>query len=195
MILNRSRLIALVALSTVPAASFAQFAGALPPPEPFKIGFYSIDEELALKHLSFLAGPECEGRGTGQPGYMVAARYVAAQFKAMGLEPIGDNGTYFQDVPYSRTSVDPAGTYLTGPSLSVKLGQGMSLSGANGDFVLEGADVVFINMKSSSDVIPDELDVDGKVVVLTVDGELMSMAGIVRISNKVAEEPPDDSSS
>ena len=45
--------------------------------------------------LGTLASPEFEGRGTGQPGYEKAANYVAAHFKALGLEARGENGSYF----------------------------------------------------------------------------------------------------
>ncbi len=44
------------------------------------------------EHVAFLAAPEREGRGIGTQGLQAAADYVAAQFKAMGLEPGGTNG-------------------------------------------------------------------------------------------------------
>ena len=49
-----------------------------------------------------LAGPKFEGRGTGQPGYTKAAHWVAGKLAEFGLEPIGDNGTYFQMLPMKR---------------------------------------------------------------------------------------------
>src|SRR5580693_604667 len=49
-------------------------------------------------HMSFLADDLLEGRGTGTRGYQLAANYVRAQFEQLGLEPAGDNGTYFQQV-------------------------------------------------------------------------------------------------
>ncbi len=50
-------------------------------------------------HVRFLADDLLEGRGTGTRGHEIAARYVAAQFAALGLEPAGDGGTFFQSVP------------------------------------------------------------------------------------------------
>ena len=41
--------------------------------------------------------PARAGRYTGSAGYNDAARYVADQFKSIGLEPLGSNGTYFQN--------------------------------------------------------------------------------------------------
>ncbi len=51
-----------------------------------------------------------EGRETGTRGHVHATDYIAAQVKALGLMPMGDNGTYFQNVPVIRRSLDPAST-------------------------------------------------------------------------------------
>jgi Zn-dependent M28 family amino/carboxypeptidase len=40
-----------------------------------------------------------EGRGPGTRGAELAAEYIATQFALSGVEPAGDNGTYFQSVP------------------------------------------------------------------------------------------------
>jgi Zn-dependent M28 family amino/carboxypeptidase len=50
-------------------------------------------------HERFLADDLLEGRGTGTRGAELAARYIASQFMALGLEPAGDSGTYFHQVP------------------------------------------------------------------------------------------------
>jgi hypothetical protein len=47
-------------------------------------------------HVAFLASPELAGRGLGSPGLEQAAQYVAGRFKAYGLMPGGDAGTYVQ---------------------------------------------------------------------------------------------------
>jgi len=91
-------LVALGLASAVPA--LAQYPGSTPPPADVKRGFDRITIEDAKRHLNYLAGPECAGRGTGQPGFQKAADYVAARFKEYGLKPVGDNGTYFQHVPF-----------------------------------------------------------------------------------------------
>jgi hypothetical protein len=49
--------------------------------------------------LSVLAADSLEGRGTASRGGEKAARFIAAEFKAAGLEPAGDSGTYLQAVP------------------------------------------------------------------------------------------------
>lgn len=53
--------------------------------------------------LSVLAHDSLEGRGTGSRGGAKAARFIADEFKAAGLEPAGDSG-YFQRVPLVMTA-------------------------------------------------------------------------------------------
>ena len=49
--------------------------------------------------VAFLAADAREGRATGSVGFDQAADYVATRFKNLGLEPAGENGTYFQRLP------------------------------------------------------------------------------------------------
>src|SRR5947208_11020435 len=49
-------------------------------------------------HLKYLADDLLEGRAPGTRGGMLAAKYIAAQFEAFGLEPAGPDGSYFQPV-------------------------------------------------------------------------------------------------
>ncbi len=50
-----------------------------------------------------LSSPEMEGRGTGQAGGDKAANWIADRFKALGLKPLGDKGTYLQKVDFKET--------------------------------------------------------------------------------------------
>jgi hypothetical protein len=60
-----------------------------------------------------LSGDSMEGRDTGSAAYQRAAEYVAARFKAAGLQPAGENGSYFQAVPMHEVAVMPEGTSFT----------------------------------------------------------------------------------
>jgi hypothetical protein len=57
--------------------------------------------------MLFLADDLLEGRAPGTRGYDLAARYVAAQFEALGLEPAGSEGSYYQPVPLRRIRLIP----------------------------------------------------------------------------------------
>lgn len=64
-------------------------------------------------HVRFLADDLLEGRDTYGMGIQIAARYLASQFEQFGLEPAGDDGTYFQHVPFVATMVDVERSSLT----------------------------------------------------------------------------------
>jgi peptidase M28-like protein len=55
-----------------------------------------------------LSNDSMEGRDTGSPAYLRAAKLVAAKFAAAGLKPAGENGTWFQNVPMHEVRVERA---------------------------------------------------------------------------------------
>src|SRR3954469_25007172 len=57
-----------------------------------------------------LASDTFEGRGPGTPGEAKTIAYLAEQFRLLGLEPAGPNGSWFQTVPLLRTQLDKAGS-------------------------------------------------------------------------------------
>jgi hypothetical protein len=68
---------------------------------------------------SALAAPAMEGRGTGTPGGERAAKYIADRFAAVGLKPLGDNGTYLQAVPFRSTELLPETAVTAGANTLV----------------------------------------------------------------------------
>lgn len=73
----------------------------------------SIRPEAIRAGIRFLSDDALEGRGTGTRGYDIAAKYMASQFESLGLQPAGDNGTYFQAVPLRSSRPDETKTVLT----------------------------------------------------------------------------------
>jgi len=65
-----------------------------------------ISSDLLYQHLSILASDEMEGRNTGSVGIDMAADYLAQQYAKLGLVAPGENGTYFQTVPFMGTKVN-----------------------------------------------------------------------------------------
>src|SRR5215210_6655336 len=87
----------------------AVFVGGPVLAQPEGPGAAAMDQALAAirphairAHMGFLADDLLEGRRTATRGYDLAARYVTAQFEALGLEPAGAGGSYFQPVPMVR---------------------------------------------------------------------------------------------
>src|SRR5258707_950006 len=64
--------------------------------------------ESDLRHrLYLIADDSLMGRESGSEGDFKTADYIASEFKRLGLEPAGENGSYFQAVPFWKAAVDP----------------------------------------------------------------------------------------
>jgi aminopeptidase YwaD len=93
------RLLLALSISAVPFIAPAGRAetpppAAAPPALPFRAG--AIRDEIR-----YLASDALEGRGSGSPGSRKAAAFVAARFRAAGLQPLGAHGSYFQPFPFT----------------------------------------------------------------------------------------------
>jgi hypothetical protein len=73
----------------------------------------AIRPDAIRADMRFLSDDLLEGRGTGTRGHQLAAKYMATQFEQMGLQPMGDGGTYFQNVPFRSARPDAEKTTLT----------------------------------------------------------------------------------
>jgi hypothetical protein len=123
--------------------------------------------------MRFLSDDALEGRGTGSRGYDVAAKFMASQFESLGLQPAGDSGSYFQNVPLRLAKPDEAKTTL----VLTRSGKDETLTFrkdyiSHGDFVLPEtsveAPVVFVGDGVTA---PDQnyddykgIDAKGKIV-------------------------------
>ena len=74
-----------------------------------RTGATSADiSEADLRHRLFLiADDSMMGRETGSEGAYKTTDYIASEFRRLGLEPAGENGTYFQTVPFWRAAIGP----------------------------------------------------------------------------------------
>lgn len=59
-----------------------------------------INEKDLRTRLYIFADDSMAGRAAGTLGNQKGTDYIAAEVKRLGLEPAGDNGTYFQSLPY-----------------------------------------------------------------------------------------------
>src|SRR4051794_35729820 len=70
-----------------------------------------IDPQAYLQHIKYLSSDELEGRGDGAPGLEKAADYIEKHLRSSGLEPAGDNGTFFQTFQLvTGISLEPGNT-------------------------------------------------------------------------------------
>jgi Zn-dependent M28 family amino/carboxypeptidase len=125
-------------------------------------------------HVRFLSSDLLEGRGVGTRGGRLTAEYLAAQLGSMGVEPAGDNGTYFQTVPMLGVTTQPGSELqasANGKRISfVYRDEWVGVTHRQREAVQFDAEAVFVG---HGIVAPNEnwndykgVDVKGKVVVL-----------------------------
>jgi Zn-dependent M28 family amino/carboxypeptidase len=99
-------------------------------------------------HIRFLASDLLEGRGPGTRGDRLAQEYIAAQYEALGLRPMGDDGTWFQNFGLVGIDGHPETLQAQGARGTLTLRyreEFMAVSGAQRrDSTLRGAEIVFV---------------------------------------------------
>ncbi|MCH8536683.1 MAG: M28 family metallopeptidase [Alkalimonas sp.] len=91
-----------VILCSCLCASSVQLLVAATQPEPSRVA----------GHLQFLADDLLQGRETGSHGHQVAARYVASQLQAYGLQALPAYPDFWQQVPLRQASLHQANHQL-----------------------------------------------------------------------------------
>ena len=91
-------------MKTIHRFALALLAGAAALPGHASAQEFSGDRIRA--DISFLADDLLEGREAGERGYDLAALYVAKRFQTLGLKPGGENGSYYQNVPFVLVDKD-----------------------------------------------------------------------------------------
>jgi len=120
-----------------------------------------------LQHrLEIIADDSMMGRESGSEGDFKTAEYVAAEFRRLGLEPAGENGTYFQTVPFWTTAADP-GSQLQVSGTMLKFGRDfLPGSPVAAPRQLADAEVVYGGALGSDALIGGDQAAD-RIVVLT----------------------------
>ena len=92
------------------------FSVVTPVPAEYAAGFSSITESESEQILRHLVEGDMAGRGTGQEGFLNAAKWFASQLEANGFQPGGENGSWFQNVPFIKLLVhaDACGVKVNG---------------------------------------------------------------------------------
>lgn len=92
-----------------------------------------ITPERMRARIAHLASDEMRGRDTPSPELNRAAEWVAAEYRRMGLEPAGENGTFFQWWPFPlRRAGAEASFAVRGSAGSTSFVAGRDFFGAGG---------------------------------------------------------------
>ena len=111
-----ARLAALLLFATLAAcqreADTAEPSLSVSAPPPAAAAPLTADEQRIAADVNALADDRMEGRETGTRGYDLAAEYAAKRFREIGLQPAGDDGTFFQRVPLLKATREAEGAAL-----------------------------------------------------------------------------------
>ncbi|GAB3641799.1 M20/M25/M40 family metallo-hydrolase [Spirosoma arcticum] len=163
----------LVAVTIAAASAQAQpRASRKAPPRPNAAPTTSISSlpEFAISraevesHTRFLASDELQGRRTGEPGNQIAARYIAEQFRMLGLKPAGDAGGYLQSIGFERVKAAGSATMILGKD-TLRLGKELAvMTGSPADV---SGEVVYVGYGlTDGDDGYKGRDVKGRIVIV-----------------------------
>ena len=83
--------------------------------ETLRQKFESITLEEVKAYTSVMISPEFEGRLSGSAGFWKTANWIADSLKSWGIQPAGDNGSFFQVFPNPYTWItNPGRLSITG---------------------------------------------------------------------------------
>jgi len=132
----------LIALSLIETA-FAED----PEAERLKPALDAITPDGLLAHIKTLASDEFEGRAPGSKGEELSIKYIADQFKAIGLSPGNPDGTYFQEVPLAGIKSAPTASFMVGDqttTLNFPDDYVASSARLQDDIKVDNSDIVFV---------------------------------------------------
>ena len=72
----------------------------------------SISETDIRRRIETLSADDMEGRAPSTPGGRKASQYIADEMAAAGLVPMGEDGTYFQEVELTAMTVLPDSSFV-----------------------------------------------------------------------------------
>lgn len=170
--MRRSPALALAAALTASAAS----AQACPDARAITRGV-----RAPLSHVRYLADDALQGRLAGSASERCAGDYIAAQFRALGLQPAGDAGTYFQSLPLA-SAVNPHATGGTGRNVvAVLRGADPALAG---EAVIVGAHYDHLGHGGSFSMAPGDSSIHNGA-----DDNASGVAAMLDIARRMARGP------
>jgi hypothetical protein len=125
------------------------------------------------------------GRKIGELGNYKGTDYIAREFKRLGLKPAGDNGGYFQELPFGPIGFDSAGTRLSlaDAALAVRTDWLPMAPTANNGFGgkadLANIPTVFAGRWGDTTIALDPQQYRGKVLVFTASAAAITAMGPV----------------
>lgn len=166
--------LALVALLAIPVALAAQR------PLPMKLEprptSGPISEADLMARLYRVADDSMGGRPTGSEGHLKVTQYIADELRRLGVQPAGENGGYFQDLPMTSRGFAAGSRVLVG-ARSFTIGTDFAPMIARGGQprVTEAANVVIGGVHGDSSTWISADEARGNIVVLRPNPRLLQL--------------------
>jgi Zn-dependent M28 family amino/carboxypeptidase len=145
--------------------------------EKLKPALDVVTPDALLAHIKTLASDEFEGRAPGSKGEELSIKYIADQFREIGLEPGNPDGTYIQEVPLAGIKSDPRMQFVVNgkPPMDLKLADDFVASSARlqNEIKIANSDIIFVGYGV---VAPEYgwddykgVDVRGKTILMLIN--------------------------
>ena len=137
-----------------------------------------LSKEDFAEMVKTMSSDEFQGRAPGSPGGEMTVEYIKAQYERIGLEPGGEDGTFFQTVPMVETIADESTVLrmdVAGTPRELAFGTDMVIGTRTGEAEVRVADsdLVFVGYGVDAPELGWNdyagIDVKGKTVVILVN--------------------------
>lgn len=173
------RLLTLAALTAIPVATLAaqSSSGASAGTPAVRRGLESITAADIKRRIEIIADDSMGGRDTPSRGLETTARYIASEFRRVGLTPGGDSGSFIQryPLPNARSENRPAARTRTAPNV---VG------------ILEGSDPVlrkeYIVLSAHMDHVGIGAPVNGDSIYNGADDDASGTAAVLELAEALS---------
>src|SRR5438128_1767443 len=147
------------------------------PEEKLKPALDVITPDALLAHIKILSSDEFEGRAPGSKGEELSIKYIADQFRSIGLKPGNPDNSYVQEVPLAGIKSDPRLQFVVNdkPPMDLKFADDFVASSARlqNQIKIDNSDLVFVGYGV---VAPEYgwddykgVDVRGKTILMLIN--------------------------
>ncbi len=160
------------------------------PEAPETVTTIDITPEDVMTHIEFLASDEMKGRLTGSAEEAKAANYIADYFKAYGLDPAGDEDTYFQEFTVNMTKMENPHASDSDSTADMRLAKNVAAllqgTGNSEELVIIGAHYDHLGMGSFGSLSSSE----EPLIHNGADDNASGTAGLLELAEYFSEHRP-----
>jgi hypothetical protein len=169
-----------------------------PPPKPNQFGNFlkqrpeptdsAITERDLRTRMYVFSDDSMMGRQTGRDGNLKATSYIARELTRLGITPAGDNGTYFQNMPWVARHYAATSTLTVGGRPLRWLADWASVPGANPSKGFDGVRAVYGGVAGDTSKQITSQQAQGKLVILSTGAPVAggNAAQAVRLGGSAA---------